>query len=130
MIQKYLEAICESGGVVNSAKALGAARGIILKTSRYHLPEYGGNIILNKDWAKALLQRMECVKISKSKNVIECFDELKADLLQQVQTMVAMEDIPAELILNWDQTGINIVPSSTMDDGSKGVMACGVDWSK
>ncbi len=38
--------------------------------------------------------------------------------------MVEMEEIPAELILNWDQTGIKTVPSNTwtMDkQGSKQV---------
>ena len=41
-----------------------------------------------------------------------------------------MEEIPAELILNWDQTGIKIVPSSTwtMDaEGSKRVEVAGVN---
>ena len=41
-----------------------------------------------------------------------------------------MEDIPMELILNWDQTGIKIVPSSTWTmerQGSKRVEAVGVN---
>ena len=41
-----------------------------------------------------------------------------------------MEEIPAELILNWDQTGVKIVPSSawTMDaEGSKRVEVAGVN---
>ena len=41
-----------------------------------------------------------------------------------------MEEIPAELILNWDQTGIKIVPSNTwtMDQqGSKQVEAAGAN---
>ena len=41
-----------------------------------------------------------------------------------------MEEVPAELILNWDQTGIKIVPSSTwtMDKrGSKRVEAVGIN---
>ena len=41
-----------------------------------------------------------------------------------------MEEIPPELILNWDQTGIHLVPASgwTMDKiGSKGVEISGVN---
>ena len=30
--------------------------------------------------------------------------------LEDVATTVSMEEIPADLILNWDQTGIKIVP--------------------
>lgn len=43
--------------------------------------------------------------------------------------IVTMEDIPGKLILNWDQTGINIVPSSawTMEkSGAKRVEVVGV----
>lgn len=45
-------------------------------------------------------------------------------------TTMEMEEIPAELILNWDQAEIKIVPSSiwTMDvQGSKRVEAVGVN---
>ena len=41
-----------------------------------------------------------------------------------------MEEIPAELVLNWDQTGIKIVPSSTWTmerQGSKRVEVVGVN---
>ena len=43
---------------------------------------------------------------------------------------VTMEDIPAELILNWDQTGIKLVPCSswTMEkQGEKRVEMVGVN---
>ena len=33
--------------------------------------------------------------------------------MSDVATTVEMEQIPAELVLNWDQTGIRLVPSST-----------------
>lgn len=39
-----------------------------------------------------------------------------------------MEEIPAELIMNWDQTGLKLVPASsyTMEQwGSKRVEMCG-----
>ena len=45
-------------------------------------------------------------------------------------TTVEMKEIPAELILNWDQTGIKIVPSSTWTmhaQGSRRVEAVGVN---
>ena len=33
--------------------------------------------------------------------------------MNDVATTVEMEEIPGELVLNWDQTGIRFVPSST-----------------
>ena len=57
---------------------------------------------------------------SKSKNIVEHFDELKKQFFDQVTTTVAMEQIPPDLILNWDQTGLNIVPSSSWTMAQKG----------
>ena len=50
---------------------------------------------------------------SKSKNLVENFDDLKASFLEQVSTTVVMDEIPPEMILNWDQTGLNLIPSSS-----------------
>ena len=46
------------------------------------------------------------------------FAEVKKSFLASVVETVSMEEIPPELILNWDQTGIMIVPSTsrTMDE--------------
>ena len=54
---------------------------------------------------------------SKSKSTNANFTAQKKEFLDQLVTVVQMEEIPAALILNWDQTGIRIVPppSSTMD---------------
>ena len=61
-VQQYLRALRASGGAINTAIILGAARGIILKTKRTVLAEYGGHVVLTKDWAKGLMQRMGFVK--------------------------------------------------------------------
>lgn len=113
---------------------LGAARGIILKTNRTLLAEYGRYVVLTNDWVKTLMQRMGFVKrrgsTSKSKNVIEHFDELRKQFLDEVMTVTVMEEIPPELILNWDQTGLNVVPSSSWtmaQKGSKRVELTGMD---
>jgi len=38
------------------------------------------------------------------------YEELKEKHLLDIKVLVEMEDIPAEMILNWDHTGINIIP--------------------
>ena len=80
------------------------------------------------------MQRMGFVKrrgtTSKSKILVKQFDELKVQFLDDMVTTVAVEEIPPELILNWDQTGLNIVPSSswTMDQrGAKRVELTGLN---
>ena len=70
------------------------------------------------------------VTTAKSKHSVENFKQLKKSFLRDVVTTVEMEEIPPELVLNWDQTGIKIVPSNTwtMDQqGSKRVEVVGVN---
>ena len=47
------------------------------------------------------------------KITVNSFDSIKEQFLFDIQTAVEMEDIPPELVLNWDQTGISIVPGSS-----------------
>ena len=48
-------------------------------------------------------------------------EEVKYSFLTEVVETVDINDIPLELILNWDQTGINLVPTAfwTMDKRGK-----------
>ena len=48
-VQQYLRALRESGGAINTAIVLGAARGIIFKTKRTVLAEYGGHCLAHAD---------------------------------------------------------------------------------
>ena len=74
------------------------------------LTECGGTITLNKSWGRSLLRRMKFVQrrvtTSKSKYNVENFAEVKKTFLDELATI-------AELILNWDQTGIQLVPLSS-----------------
>lgn len=61
---------------------------------------------------------------TKAKVSRENFEEVKAQYLLDIKAVVEMEDIPFDLIINWDQTGLHYVPvgSWTMDkEGSKRV---------
>ena len=63
-----------------------------------------------------LLHRMNFVKrkatTANSKYAITDYDCVKKEFLEDVVATVEMEEIPPELVLNWDQTGIRIVPSN------------------
>ena len=41
--------------------------------------------------------------------------------MQEVIDVVQMEDISLELVFNWDQTGLNLVPASTWTMAAKWV---------
>ena len=51
---------------------------------------------------------------AKSKYAITDFDCVKREFLEDVVATVEMEALPLELVLNWDQTGIRIVPSNNL----------------
>ena len=133
-LQLYLKKIRDQGGVITASVVVAAARGILLSSDRSKLVKFGGHIDLSRQWAYHLLDRMKFVRrkatTSKSKHTPIDFAKLKEAFLDDVHAMVNMEEIPAELILNWDQTGIHLVPASawTMDQaGSKRVEIMGVN---
>ena len=133
-VQLYLKKVRDAGGIVSAAIAVAAARGILVSCDRSKLAEFGGHIDLGRHWAYGLLDHMKFVRrkatTAKSKHTPKDFASLKESFLDDVVATVTMENIPMELILNWDQTGIKMVPSSgwTMDrQGAKRVEVSGVN---
>ena len=47
---------------------------------------------------------------SKRKRSGKDFEKLKAEFLDEIKSIVTMEEIPAELVMNWDQTGLKLFP--------------------
>ena len=39
------------------------------------------------------------------------FSELKAEFLADIQAEIVMNEVPIDLIFNWDQTGLQLVPT-------------------
>ena len=113
-LQAYLKKTREGAGAVSARTVVAAARGIIMTYDKTKLREFGGHIHLTRHWAHALLKRMDFVKraatTAKSKHTADNFAQLKKDSLDDV---VSMEEILLSSIMNWDQTGIKLVPSSS-----------------
>lgn len=68
--------------------------------------------------------------ITKANVNVEHFEKLKKSFLQDIRNIVVMDEIPNELIINLDQTGLNYVPVSqwTMEvEGAKCVQVDGKD---
>ena len=131
-VKCYIQAVREGGGVVTSTITMAAATAIARKHDRTLLEENGGTVIITKTWAKSLLRRMGFVKrrgSSTAKMTVENFEAKKEQFLLDITAIVEMEEIPPQLVFNWDQTGISIVPGSswTMElKGSKRVEIVGI----
>ena len=133
-LQLYLRKIRDQGGIVTASVVVAAARGILMSSDHRQLAEFGGHIDLSRQWAYHLLNRMKFVRrkatTAKSKYCPEYFAALKRDSLNDVAAVVTMEDVPPELVLNWDQTGIHLVPASTWTmnkEGFKRIEVSGVN---
>ena len=100
----------------------GGAKGVVMSVDRTMLAENGGHIQLTKTWAQSLMIRIKLVKrkasTKKSKMIDEDFEQCKSTFLRQVGSFAKVHAIPADLVINWDQTGINVVFSSnyTMEE--------------
>jgi len=112
---------------------MASGEAIVRRTDKNLLKDNGGPIDISKSWAKSLLSRMGYVKrkaCSTAKIEPSHYEELKEQYLLDIKIVVEMEEIPADLILNWDHTGINIVPGCpwTMEEkGAKRVDCVGLD---
>ena len=102
---------------------VGLARGVLLKHDQTSLKEFGGSIVLTKGWAKQFLRRLgytKCRGSTKAKILPGNFEEIRDSFLVEVMSVVVMEEIPPELVINWDHTAFKLVPSSNWAMEKKG----------
>ena len=112
---------------------MATARGILKDQNSGLLAEHGGSVNITKSWAKSLLNRIGWVKRNGTKaasKVPANLKEIKEDFLKRVATTVTEYSIPPSMVVNFDETGVTIVPTSNQTlhaQGSKQVPITGVD---
>ena len=113
-VQDYVKALRIEGGVVNTSIVMAACEGIVTAKDASKLSSHGGHIHVTKTWAKSLLGRMGYVKRKGSnagKVSMLHFEEIKEAFLADVTAEVVMNDVPDDLVFNWDQTVLHLVPT-------------------
>ena len=113
-VQDYIKSLRMAGGVVNCTIVMAAANGIIKAKDINRLSSHGGNIVITKAWARSLLNRMNYVKRKCSnagKVLLPNFEKMQKVFLADIAAEVLMNDIPDQLIINWDHTGLSLVPT-------------------
>ena len=115
-VQKYIKALREAGTPVSLPLVMAAAKGIISSKDRSLLAENGGHIALTTAWSTSLMNRMGMVHrkatTSKPKYSPAEFESRKRSYLHAIVEMISTHAIPAELVVDWDQMGINLVSTS------------------
>ena len=113
-VQEYITALRAAGGVVNISICMAAAEGIVISHDQGLVVKHGGHILITKSWARSILTCMGYVKrkcLNTGKVSVPHFNEVKADFLADIQSEVVMNEIPPDLIINWDQTALQFVPA-------------------
>ena len=114
-VQSYLTALRAVGGVVNSAIVMAAAEGVVSARDASLLKEHGGYFQITKTRAKSLLKRMGYVKrkcLNAGKVTVAHFGDVREAFLADITAKVVMNEIPSEMIFNWDQTSLHSQKSS------------------
>ena len=80
----------------------------------------GGPANLSVSWAKSLLKRINFTKrLVSTKGLVPSHyvEEVRMEFLSELMEAVDLHEVPPDLIFNWDQTEILLVPSAqwTMD---------------
>ena len=92
---------------------MAVCKGIVMGKDANLLACNGGSIVLTKEWAGYVLGMVKYRVNIKIKVTIGDFDKLKKLFLLDIRSILQMDEVPAQLIINWDKTGIKYVPAST-----------------
>ncbi len=129
---QYVRGLRKAGGIVNTPIVRAAARGIVMYHDKSRLAEFGGSLTLSKSWASSLLDRLGYTQRKGTRTARKTppdFDNTREQFLKHVHDIVERYSIPPQLIINWDQTGLKIIPvdSWTMaETGTKQVDIIGL----
>lgn len=131
-LQKWIRNVRKNGGVINSCIVMAGAEAVITKFAR-QLQRYGGHINITKTYTVSVLRRMGCVKrkgTKGTKHLPADFDNIKQEYINKVSKVVKDNNVPDSLVINWDQTGCQLIPGGdwTMEkQGSQQVPITGID---
>jgi len=132
-VKLYIRDLRARGGAIDTTVFIACAEAIVSRVDKKLLKVNGGPIDLSKSWAKSILGCMGYVKRKVNTSVkIEPshFEELRKQYLLDIKAAVQIAKIPMDLVMNWDHTGVNIVPGSqwTLEErGTKRVECTGVN---
>ena len=114
-LQQLITAMRSRGTPIGTNIVCAVARGILLKHGKSSVEVRDGKF-LNKEWARSVLHRMGFTKrraCSKSKTLPQNVSEIQQQFIREIKAAIQIEDIPEDLVFNWDQTAMKIVPGGT-----------------
>ena len=117
-LQELILAMHARGASISTIVVVAIGRGLQLKHTD-SIP-----VKLSREWARSVLRRMGFSKqrgSSTSKILPKAFAGIKEQYLIDIRSVVKFEDIPEQLILNWDQTAVKVIPSASWTMEKRGL---------
>jgi len=116
-VQAYIKVLRKVATPVNVNIVLAAAEGVVTAVDKTLPEKNGGTIELKHPWAQSLMQRLKFMKRRgstqvKAKRSDADITKLMKSYLLQIKGMLDAHKIPSQLVINWDQAGVKVVPSS------------------
>ncbi len=114
-VQEHIKGIRAAGGVINQTIVIATGYGIAMNHNRTMLKEYGGSLELDRARAASIMRRMGYMRRKGTKaahSLPDNFQQEKEKFLATITNIVKKHDIPEQLIVNFDQTQVKIVPAS------------------
>ena len=132
-VLRYVQALRENGAVVIRHITLVPAVGIVRTIQSSLLAKHGGSLTLSDSWAESFLRRENYIKrkaTKAAKKLPEDFEIVRKGFHDRFAQVVLEHQVPAELIVNLDQTGLKMVPVSEWTyekQGAKQVQVTGIE---
>ncbi len=131
-VQDWIRKVLVSGGVINCRTVMAGIEGIVTKMDK---SKFGGHLDITLTSAQSVLSRMGFVKrkgTKDAKKLPEDFDTIKTGFTTRVADCIQEHDIPSEMVVNWNQTGVNLIPGGDLqltmaEKGVKQVTITGID---
>ena len=125
MVKLYVKTIRDGGGIVNGAIVAGAIQGILSAEAPWRLKVNGGDIDpASPSLIQSTYRSYNLVKRkgTSSRGVVDKIevDAIKNKFVAEIEALILEFQIPNELIINYDETGLPIIPVSDYTMAEKG----------
>ena len=112
-IKEAIIGIRLTGAVISRKMVISVGNGLLKANDPNSFSEFGCGITLTDDWARGLLKSMDWVKqkgaIGKVEASAQYLAEEKFTFQRATSTVVYNHDIPADLVINLDQTPLTAI---------------------
>ena len=126
-VKDFVNAVRKSGGSMSTKLLLAGTKGLLQAAKPPILVEHGGPITIDKSWGRSLLDRMGYTKRKVTKGIKhhpgfrpDDIDKIRGRFYRCIGRRVRKYEIKDKMIINWEQTSVEVIPTSLWSMNKKG----------